>query len=84
MKVVRMLINNDDFFYEDDMVIVEEGVSKAISGSGVVMYFDKNTYTGRIHYIDTVHNEITLDMSDIYNMNTKTISIENILNIKRK
>lgn len=84
MKVKKILINNDDFFYEDDIVIVEEGVSKAISGSGAVMYFDKNIYTGRIHNIDTVHNEITLDMSDKYRTKTKTISIENILNIKRK
>lgn len=83
MKVAKILINNDDIFYEDEMVIVEEGVSKAISGSGVVIYFDKNTYTGRIYNIDTVHNEITLDMSDKYRTKTETILVENIIDIKK-
>ena len=83
MKVAKMLINNDDIFYEDDMVIVVEGLHKAESVIGKVIYFSENTYTGRIYNIDTVQNEIVLDMSDKYRTKTKTISVENIIDIKK-
>lgn len=83
MKVAKMLINGNELFYEDNMVTIVEGLHKVISGSGVVIYFSENTYTGRIYNIDTVQNEIVLDMSDKYRTKTKTISVENIIDIKR-